>query len=87
MSASRSSALIDPKRISISSKLRPFVSGISLAACEVSEMEVFSVNTTHAANKPIPTILMAANIKKTLYPKCEMRVGVTFATTKSGNSF
>ena len=71
--------------ISISSRERPFVSGIALS---IQQMVNQAAQTrggkgTYKEKVAMAPMLSVANIRKTLYPMLLMMVSVTLDTTKS----
>ena len=72
--------------MSISSRLRPFVSGMRLKRYvnKVRRSREGDWRSTYRENIPIPPTLIAANIKNNLKPSAVLRSGVTLARTKSG---
>ena len=81
ITASRASKLTAPNMMSISSKLHPLVSG-SNQKKHIKTVEVPN-KSTNMANTANTQMFIAANIKKSLYPRLATKVGVSFVITKS----
>lgn len=84
ISPRRCSAEIDPKMISISSKLRPLVSGMSLHdGGEKTDLQVkWRLEDSYNENTAIPPMLIVAKSKNILYPNDVFRSGVALLRTK-----